>query len=639
MPLSEKRRLQLDDIVGQMVDNNESDDDIQFVVDDFKRKYESEQKQQKTSAARKEPTQTEKYGAAGALFPATTKATERGGGFLSRAIAGTGDVLTLPVRAASAGATGLGYLAGGGGFKGAATEAAIDLSKTESEERGLVGVAQNIAYDPTSSPLLLGAGNIAKAGTKAPTLIKSLLKAGRVSATEAAASAIYQQSTEGKIDAKKTAVQAALGFGVGAGGAGIGRAVRGSVSNLLKNQAIRNIDISLRPGQYGRKIGYNHDNVVKYDLVGSPRETYEKAAEKLTTLQRRAKEIAGESTYSFNVSDIFDGAKRKLKATDAPEDYLKQIDLLESAKESYINAFGEKVNAADAMKIRTRIGEKSAFVGRTFGGQRVDPNADWKEEAYNAAYFQIKDKLHNSLGGELKRINKAQSEIIPIKQVAERRIPIAESNQRIGLSDLLTSRIGQTAGAGVIGAGAGAYSSEDRVKGALGGLAVGAGLAAGRRALGSPTATKQYYRLANLLAPDYSISPLLQRNLGKVKDQPELIKKILGNERGSINLKSGDFDVMAILQRGREMFKPAIKNPKTGEIITGFMHKKILGDITKKDRGAGDMLWKELFNDNIGKGSKYIGFVDKDGNFLSRAKAESIMEMKTSSPSLVQMFH
>jgi len=42
MPLSEQRRKQLDGIVQQMVSNKESDQNIQFVVNDFKSKYENE---------------------------------------------------------------------------------------------------------------------------------------------------------------------------------------------------------------------------------------------------------------------------------------------------------------------------------------------------------------------------------------------------------------------------------------------------------------------------------------------------------------------------------------------------------------------------------------------------------------------
>ena len=42
MALNEQRRIQLDDIVKRMIVNKEPDDNIQFVVDDFKKKYEYE---------------------------------------------------------------------------------------------------------------------------------------------------------------------------------------------------------------------------------------------------------------------------------------------------------------------------------------------------------------------------------------------------------------------------------------------------------------------------------------------------------------------------------------------------------------------------------------------------------------------
>jgi len=42
MPLTEEKRLQLDGIVSQMVQNNESDENIKSVVSDFKSKYEGE---------------------------------------------------------------------------------------------------------------------------------------------------------------------------------------------------------------------------------------------------------------------------------------------------------------------------------------------------------------------------------------------------------------------------------------------------------------------------------------------------------------------------------------------------------------------------------------------------------------------
>lgn len=575
-----------------------------------------------------ERTQYEKYGPAASFFPATTEATERGGNFISRAISGAGDALTLPARGVSALATGAGTIAGGGKISDAYRAAMSDMSRTKSTEKGVLGFAQNMALDPTSSPLIMAAAAPVKAaqGARAiPTLGKALLKAGGAGAADAAGSAAYQQAKEGKVSAGRTIGQAALGFGMGAGAAGLGTAVRAGAGKALKGAAIRNIDISLRPGQYGRKIGYNHENVVKHDLVGSPREVYEKSVQKLKSLQEQAVKIGKESRKKFDIGKMFDDVKSKISAQDNPEEFARQLDLIDSAKESYIKAFGQIVDAPTAMKIRSLIGEKSAFVGRTFGGQKVDPDASWKEAVYNKLYFKFKSSLHTKLkkSGELKAINRAQSEIIPVKQVAERRIPISESNQRIGLSDLLTTRVGQAAVGGALGAGTGyATSPEDRLKGTIGGLAVGAGVAAGRRALGSPTATKMYYRLGNKIAPK------VQQTFGKVAGKSG--KNIIRNNRGAVGGASDDF-----------IGTPAIRDPETGRLYTGGWrgHKDAINKA--ENEAIRKRLENEFYKDRFGGAADVndapnVGFIDKHGDFISRYEAEK----KAAIPRTpAQMFH
>jgi len=64
MALSETRRQQLDDIVQDMIKNKESDANIQFVVDDFKKKYEGEQLKPLVSKSIEQPKEiiTKKVG-------------------------------------------------------------------------------------------------------------------------------------------------------------------------------------------------------------------------------------------------------------------------------------------------------------------------------------------------------------------------------------------------------------------------------------------------------------------------------------------------------------------------------------------------------------------------------------------------
>ena len=49
--LSDTQRAKLDDIVQRMAANGESDDDIQFVVNDFKTKYAAPEREQETGAS------------------------------------------------------------------------------------------------------------------------------------------------------------------------------------------------------------------------------------------------------------------------------------------------------------------------------------------------------------------------------------------------------------------------------------------------------------------------------------------------------------------------------------------------------------------------------------------------------------
>lgn len=455
-----------------------------------------------TPVVQTQPEQTpyEKSGVMGAIFPGTTAADERGGSRISGDIGFVGDVLSLPARGVSALSTGLGYLHGGGTLKEAGKEALKDLGRTKGTAKGALGIAQDVALDPTSSPMLLGLGTAAKGAKGATTLGKALAKTALAGAASGAGSAAYQSvADDGEIDPGRVATQAAIGAGTGAAMTGLGAAAKKATGKFLQDAAKKNVDIIMRPGKTGAKKGFSHDAVIKYDLGGSPREIYENATLKLKDLQAQAKAVAKSNSSSFDLEEIFTNAMNKLKRTASPEDFDKQVTLLNGIYDDYYKAFGDIVDAPTAMEVRTRIGEKSNFVGRTQGGMKADPDADWKEKVYNNIYHELKDQLHNKLGGDLQAINKAQSEIIPVKQVAEGRIPIYESHERIGLGDLLTSRFGQTMGGAAFGGTAGYGASGGDFESALKGAAVGAGLAGARKYLGGPQATKAMYRIGDYL--------------------------------------------------------------------------------------------------------------------------------------------
>jgi hypothetical protein len=151
----------------------------------------------------------EKPGIMQTLFPGTVASTNSGGGFLSRAVAGSGDALTMLPRAAIGAAAGAGTLAGGGSLSQAAQAGAEEMGKAKATQGGASGFVENIARDPAT--YMPGAGAM-----KGVSIGGRLIRGGLAGLAQAGTSAAYQQATEGQIKPGQTAAQGAMGFGLGA---------------------------------------------------------------------------------------------------------------------------------------------------------------------------------------------------------------------------------------------------------------------------------------------------------------------------------------------------------------------------------------------------------------------------------------
>lgn len=491
-----------DEFMSQAIASGKSKDEIKKVFDSIEAAGEFEESQTSIPQEQVTPEQPEQQTSSisEALLPRSMKAKENKAGIGSRALSTTADILSLPQRALSGLSTGAGYLAGGGSLKDASKEAISDLSKYKSEEKGGLGFAQNMAYDPTLFVPGLGMSKIGKPIVQSGKALTRLGKAVGIGAGQGAASGALQSANGDKnIDVGAIAGTAALGGVLPFAGAGLTKAIRSSLSNALAKGAERNINIEMRGGQTGANLGYNADNALKHGLIGGVSDIAEKSKLKLDELQKQARQLAKESDAKFSISEIFDPIKNGINKQDYPEDFENMVNLVDDLKNKYTIAYGDIVDAPTAMKIRTKIGEKTAFVGRRDAkGVTVDPNADWKEEVYNSVYGSLKNELHNKVGNELKAINQAQSEIIPVRQVALRRMPIAKSNNRLGLMDALAFTGGATA----------AFGAGDNSDKARNSVLTGLGLALARRGLGSATATKAMYGLSKAIAPKQAVKKI-----------------------------------------------------------------------------------------------------------------------------------
>jgi hypothetical protein len=156
-------------------------------------------------------------------------------------------------------------------------------------------------------------------------------------------------------------------------------------------------------------------------------------------------------------------------------------------------------------------------------------------------------------------------------------------------------------------------------------VGAGAGLAVGSQMGDTPEERGQnaLTMMLALAAGGTVASPMVRRAAGK----------ILKNKKGAI----GSLESEAAVQRQQTGLTAAIKSPATGKVYSGYGHKQIFNQqISKSEPGIQNQIWNEIFKDNTGKYSPYIGFVDKQGNFVSREEAEQI-EQKPKS--LLEMFH
>lgn len=91
------------------------------------------------------------------------------------------------------------------------------------------------------------------------------------------------------------------------------------------------------------------------------------------------------------------------------------------------------------------------------------------------------------------------------------------------------------------------------------------------------------------------------------------------------NLKAGSGEKVFDQAYKKHGLKPAIKDPKSGKVYTGGpgdVHKKIYNQIVKENPAIESVIRMELFKDNTGKYSPYIGFEKPDGTFIPRKEAE-----------------
>jgi len=326
-----------------------------------------------------------------------------------------------------------------------------EVSKVETPKQA-IGTALNLASN------FVGGGGAAKAGSMAlKTGLKSSIKTGVKVGAKAGALYGAGEALSNDQNVLGGALKGAIGGGI-AGGAlpAVGSAALGTAKVLASpfSTAIEKLAPQLdkiankietvvtKPSKTDLAHGFKVENVFKYDLGGSLGQSLQKTQSKIDELVTKAEALRTKSKSVIDLNKIVTEAVDEIekssisnvgnnaKILNAFKTWVKEIENI---------APTGKVNTVEAQKIKVALGK----MGSWLNGQR-DLDANAMESVSNILYTKFKKAIENSVDDpkELIELNKQLSELIPINNVLIKRIPIAERNSAISLTDIISAGAG-----------------------------------------------------------------------------------------------------------------------------------------------------------------------------------------------------
>lgn len=310
------------------------------------------------------------------------------------------------------------------------------------EALGIVPKGTLEQYDlsaPTPTQVL---GDVAKgaltiSGAKLPVAPSILGKVAQFSAlggvgglAEGVASGDTKEQT---IDKVKTG--ALVG---GATGALFGVAEKGFkvIGNLLGKTGEKIQTSVIKPSQTDIKDGFSIDTIKKYNLGGSLKTTFAKTDEAIDTLTKELNSKLGSSGTKLDLNKVYENtvkklAGNKLESFGANTQMTGAIEKLKSEIASI--AQDGSVSIPEAQLVKRASGHFGAW---SFGVPT--PEATASQKVYNTFYNQLKTAIEDASPEGVKEINKEISKLIPVMNALIKRIPIAERNSALSLTDIIS---------------------------------------------------------------------------------------------------------------------------------------------------------------------------------------------------------
>ena len=435
MSLSEQRRTQLDGIVQEMIKNKEPDSNIQFVVDDFKKKYENEQAPQIDTP---KPQENILSGLAKGVGKGALS-TIRNAGTLGENLLNKGLQTVLPKS-----------LEPKFGFNGEQQPTSAEQLIPKSLVTPTTGAQKFGFAGEQIGEFFIPGSKISKAG-KALEGIKALEGASKLAtigrgvaklAPEALAASGQTSLQEGST---KNFIKNAILFGsLSKIGNVASKAIQAGTKNLpakLVNTAIKpTLEESRKAITYGGEtLG---EEMLKRGLRGGDRQILDKSIKglnesenKLQSILKNSKEVIRRDELAKYLDDIIKTKK-------------ETPGLVEEAKKvsSVLKQFPEQLSIQKANQVKRNIYNALRDVS-----YKLDPSLSTNKEAMKALASGIKQeiekKTEKEVGkGVVESINKDLSVFGKVHDRVIDKLARNERNNLLGLGDLVA--IGSGAGAG-----------------------------------------------------------------------------------------------------------------------------------------------------------------------------------------------
>jgi hypothetical protein len=192
----------------------------------------------------------------------------------------------------------------------------------------------------------------------------------------------------------------------------------------------------IRPSIRDIEDGFDTAVLQKYDLGGSLNQTLVKANSLMNDLGARLRAAVKSSDETLDLKAAAEAARKKLVTNAKTFGQNQRIAhiLDELDDEVALVAPDGIVDLATAQDVKRQAGTMGSWA---YGMPDKDSSAI--ETVYTTFFRELRETIENTnVGDEVKAINSQLKELIPVHNAVIRRIPVAERNNAVSLTDVMT---------------------------------------------------------------------------------------------------------------------------------------------------------------------------------------------------------